>query len=164
MKSAPLLLASCLGCKTTVESSRENNGRAGALIHPSACMLGDLGLTPITYHEGGGGEGGGGMWAGAKETAVFSQCITLVALFLSVKPLPSPSLLPTIIVWSFTLFHSICGAHSLCLCFNLCKLIRPTLSLHCLSSSSPASLYTFCLPIPSSLSFSASFVNLYLYL
>ena len=67
MKSAPPLLASRLWCKTAAESSRENSGRAGELIHPSACRLGDLGLTPITYREGGGGEGGGGIWTGAKE-------------------------------------------------------------------------------------------------
>lgn len=45
MKSAPLLLAPCLKCKTTAASGRENNRRAEALIHPSVCRLWDLGLS-----------------------------------------------------------------------------------------------------------------------
>lgn len=124
MKSAPLLPDSCLGCKTTVESSSEKNWRAGALIHPLACRLGDLGLTPITYREGGGGDGGGGIWVGAEEMAVFSLCTASLASFLPVKPLLLPSLLPTIIIRQFTLLSfSLQCSLTFYVCFTLCKLI-----------------------------------------
>lgn len=57
------------------------------LIQPSACMLGDLGLTPITLHEERGGEGGGGVRAQAKEIDIVSERITSLDSFLSVKQL-----------------------------------------------------------------------------
>lgn len=162
MKSAPPLLASCLWCKTAAESSRENNGRAGALIHPSACRLWDLGLTPITYREGGGGEGGGGIWAGAKEMSMFSLWITSLGSFLSVKPMLPPPSLPAIIIQQFILFLLyLCCSLSLSLFVSI---IANSLSSHpalssCWLSSPSTSLCTVHLPVSSSLSFLA--ISLY---
>lgn len=88
MKSDLLLDASYLDCKTTADSSRENKQRTWALIHLSDCSLWDLGLTPITYCEGRGAEGGGHVGAGAKEMTVNPPVCDIT--FLTFKPLFSP--------------------------------------------------------------------------
>lgn len=131
MKSAALLL----GCKTTVESSRENNGGAGALIHRSARMLGDLGLAPITYLKGGGGER---WWSMSR--AQRNGCVLHVHHLFSVGQ--------AIAFASFD-SHNYNGANStlprhsnimvltLFLCFNPCK--------HILSSPNSVFLIFLCL-------------------
>lgn len=137
MKSARLLLASCLGCKPMVESRSENNRRGGALIHPSDCMLWDFGLTPITSHEEGKGEEKVMEYElGHREKAVFMHCTPCLVFIIGPISLDL-SLPPTLICG-----HSVLAQSISCFTLYVCVLIyanlftqHPTLSLLCLSPS-----------------------------